>query len=83
MSRVFESCLKSLPQGCANCVLADECAEKQLYEKGRAGGIDELTKALCEYNLGIKMYTLEELEGIWADIREIAEKVKEQKDVRV
>lgn len=56
-------------------------SEKALtnYEaKIRAEAIDELTKALCEYNLGIKMYTLEELNGIWADIREIAEKVKEQ-----
>lgn len=42
MSRVFESCLKSLPQGCLDCVFNGECEEKQLYEKGRADAYKEL-----------------------------------------
>lgn len=36
MSRVFESCIKLLSQGCLDCVFNGECAEKQLYEQGRA-----------------------------------------------
>ena len=41
MSRTFESCLKSLPHGCTNCVLAGECAELQLYLKGKKDAIEE------------------------------------------
>lgn len=44
MSRVFESCIKSLLYGCTDCVLAYDCAEKQLYNKGRADAIDECIK---------------------------------------
>lgn len=54
MSRVFESCIKSLPQGCLTCLLTDVCAEKQLYDKGRADAIKELPTGLyCDgFNYG-------------------------------
>lgn len=41
MSRAYESCLKSLPQGCMDCVFNYNCAEKELYEKGKEDAIDE------------------------------------------
>lgn len=60
MSRVFESCLKSLLYGCTDCVLADDCAEKQLYNKGRADGIDECIKMVTDEKLCLKLEKMKE-----------------------
>lgn len=45
MSRVFESCLKSLEKKCVDCIfIEEECPEKQLYDKGRADAIKNIQK---------------------------------------